>query len=694
MNFLWLSCTLALFNLGLTAAVAREVAPGDWPGFGRDAAEQHYSPLADINESTIGRLNLAWYFDIPGTVLATSSPVAANGVLYFTTGYSVIRAVDGATGRLLWTYDPRVSKVAGKRMRAAWGSRGLAYAFDGRRGSVYLATHDGRLIALDAGNGRPRWIVQTLEQGDSRYITGAPRVFNGTVIIGHGGADFGPVRGYVTAYNATTGKRIWRFHTVPGDPAKGFENAAMAMAAKTWTGEWWKFGGGGTVWNAITYDPEFDAIYIGTGNGQPWNWKIRSPQGGDNLFLCSIVALDAKSGRYKWHYQTNPAESWDYNAAMDIELATLTIDGRARKVLMQAPKNGFFYVIDRSNGKLISAEKITKVTWAERIDLTSGRPIEAQGIRYENGSAIIWPGSAGAHNWHPMAFSPQTGLVYIPTINLPGVYDDSAIDRRHWQSSKQMQASFGVNIPSGDIPLNAGNSFLQAWDPISQRQIWQVPNPGLFNGGVMATAGNLVFQGQPDGRFNAYAADSGKALWGFDAQVGVLGAPISYLAKGRQYVAVLAGMGSGAAMLGSPAQQFGWDARSQKRRVLVFTLDGQASLPTKLNRLPEEPLTDTDYVANPEQEKRGDAAYSTRCHICHGIAGIAAGSAPDLRRSPLLLNSDGFRDVIQHGTRVGLGMPRYENLMPQDIDDIRQFLRGRNRASGDAAKGVATNLTP
>ncbi len=676
---------LTLCCFSLLALANADIPPENWPGFGRDAAEQHYSPLTEINDRNIGQLGLAWYFDIPGTVLATSSPVAADGIVYFTTGYSIIRAVDGASGRLLWTYDPEVSKVAGKRMRAAWGSRGLAYASDGKRGSLYFATHDGRLIALDAATGIRRWSVQTLEKDDARYITGAPRVFNGMVIIGHGGADFGPVRGYVTTYDAATGKQIWRFHTVPGNPAKGFENEAMAMAAKTWTGQWWKFGGGGTVWNGITYDAEFDTIYIGTGNGQPWNQKIRSPGGGDNLFLCSIVALDARTGRYKWHYQTNPAESWDYNSAMDMELATLSIDGKPRKVLMTAPKNGFFYVLDRETGKLVSAEKITKVTWAERIDIASGRPVEAPGIRYESGSVVIWPGSAGAHNWHPMAFSPQTRLVYIPTINLPGAYDDTAVDKEHWQSSTTMQGSFGVNLPTGDVPLNAGESFLQAWDPVTQKQIWRAPNPGLFNGGVMTTAGNLVFQGQVDGRFKAYTADSGKVLWDFDAHVGVVGAPISYRANGRQYIAVLAGLGAGAAMLGTPSHQFGWDARTQQRRLLVFAIDGLATLPAKPPVVPDEPQPDPTFAPDPASEARGDSNYSTRCHICHGIAAIAGGSAPDLRRSPLILDARTFSTVVKGGSKVGLGMPRYENLGSTELEDLRQFLRAANHRSKDTA---------
>lgn len=309
----------------------------DWPGYG-GIDENHYSPLKDINGHNVGRLGLAWYQDIDGGGSSLTAPIAVDGILYYASGYSVVHAVDAATGHELWTYDPQSWKVADQKMRGAWGSRGIAYD----NGAVYVGTIDGRLIAINARTGHRLWSTQTIGKDDERYISGAPWVFNGKVLIGHGGADFAPIRGYVTAYDQKTGKQLWRFYTVPGDPKLGFENKAMAMAAKTWTGEWWKYGGGGTAWNAMAYDPKYNRIYIGVGNGSPWNQKIRSPGGGDNLFLCSIVALDADTGEYVWHYQTNPGETWDFNSAMDMELARLKIDGRERDVLMHAPKNGFF----------------------------------------------------------------------------------------------------------------------------------------------------------------------------------------------------------------------------------------------------------------------------------------------------------------------------------------------------------------
>ncbi len=452
-----------------------------------------------------------------------SAPIAVDGVLYVATGYSVVRAVDAASGHELWTYDAQVAAqpAAGIKMRNGWGIRGLAW-WDGR---LFVGTQDGRLIAIDAKTGREAWSVMTVSPDDVRFISGPPRVFAGKVVIGHGGADVGVVRGYVTAYDTATGKQLWRFNTVPGDPAKGFEDDTQAMIASTWKGQYWELGGGGTVWNAMTYDPETDTLFIGTGNGGPWNQKTRSPGGGDNLFLCSIVALDAKTGKYKWHYQVNPGETWDYNAAMDMQLADLKIDGRSRKVLMQAPKNGFFYVLDRITGKLISAEPFAKVTWASRIDLVTGRPVETPGARYPNGSTFeLWPSPEGAHNWLPMAYSPKTRLVYIPTLEMGATYSDKGIDLARWRWTPG-----GINDKGVALAITPGiirQSGLLAWDPVRQKAAWRVPTAGLWSGGVMATAGGLVFQGQADGRFVAYDAASGAVRWQFTAQSAVIAPPI------------------------------------------------------------------------------------------------------------------------------------------------------------------------
>ena len=492
---------IALFFAGLLTAAAQsgiddralaDVGDGrNWAAYGRTYDETHFSPLTEINADTIARLGLAWSLDLePQNVLST--PLAVDGVIYLAVGYSIVHAVDARSGKLLWRHDPGVAKRAGVKLRTGWGIRGLAYW----KGHLYVGTHDGRLIALDARDGKERWSVQTIDPNDGSFVSGPPRVFNDKVVIGFGGADFGPVRGYVTAYDTATGKQLWRFWTVPGNPALGFENSAMELAARTWNGEWWEWGGGGTVWNAMTYDPDFNRLYLGTGNGGPWNPKLRSPGGGDNLFLSSVVALNADTGEYVWHYQTTPGEAWDYNSAMDMTLAELDIDGRKRKVLMHAPKNGFFYVIDREDGKLLSAEKFGKVTWAERVDLATGRPVIAPNARYEQGEVQLFPSFEGVHNWFPMSFSPRTGLVYLPTTEMGATYSGQGIDPENWQPILNSVQFAGV---AGGPVADAATSSLIAWDPVKARPVWTIATPGAHNGGTLATAGDLVFQGQADG---------------------------------------------------------------------------------------------------------------------------------------------------------------------------------------------------
>jgi quinohemoprotein ethanol dehydrogenase len=660
------------------AALSNEADGTNWAAYGRTFSEQHYSPLREINASNVSRLGLAWSLDLSDKNFATTAPIAVDGVIYFSPGVSEVYAVDARTGKPLWKYDPEVYKVAGQKMRGGWGTRGLAFW----KGKVYLGTRDGRLIAIDAHTGKPVWSMMTVDRDDHRYITGAPRVFNGKVIIGHGGADYGATRGYVTAYDAETGKQLWRFYTVPGNPAGGFENPAMEMAARTWKGEWWKHGGGGTVWNAMTYDPQFDRIYLGTGNGAPWNQKIRSPGGGDNLFLCSIVALDANTGKYVWHYQVNPGETWDFNASMDIELATLKIAGKPRPVILHAPKNGFFYVIDRETGKLISAEKFARVTWAERIDMATGRPVETPNARYPSGETLIWPGPGGAHNWHPMSFNPNTGLVYIPIMELPGLYSDKGIDRAHWKAPPNIEFATGVTYENADAPMNAGSSALVAWDPVRRKAMWRVPTPGFAGGGTATTAGNLVFQGQMDGKFNAYAADGGKLLWSFDAANGVLAPPISYSVGGKQYISVLTGVNGSPSAFGSPSAQFGWQARVHPKRLLTFALDGKAELRASPPPALAVPLDDPHLKVDATLAERGKALFGQKtCLVCHGAGAVASGGAPDLRASPLVLSAPAFAQVVRGGILEAKGMPRFAELSDADLTSLRHYLRARARES-------------
>lgn len=661
-----------LLGLGNSAGAADNNV--DWPSYGGNSSDTHFSTLGQINAETINNLGLAWYFDIDTRPSSYTAPVAANGVLYFGAGFSVIHAVDVRTGKLLWKYDPHAPRLAGEKMRSAWGIRGIAYD-DGR---VFTGTVDGRLIALDAKTGKLLWSVRTLDRNDGRYITGAPWVFRGKVAIGHGGADFAPVRGYVTAYNAKTGRKIWRFYTVPGNPAKGFENPAMAMAAKTWKGEWWKFGGGGTVWNAMAYDARLNRLYVGTGNGAPWNQKIRSPGGGDNLFLCSIIALDADTGAYIWHYQVNPGESWDYNAAMDIELADLTIDGRNRPVILHAPKNGFFYVIDREDGRLISAEKFaSRITWATSINKASGRPVEIAAARFPNGQPyVLFPSPVGAHAAEAMSYSPLTGLTYIPAIEQGRVYVDPEIGIDKWKFLPGQFINNGIGKPPSSIEVPAGSNSLLAWNPVSQSPAWSVPLPGAKNGGLLSTAGNLVFQGMGTGQLVAYTADKGSKVWSFDAQSGIMAQPISYQVDGIQYLTVITSWRAGSLMSGFPV----WDYYAQHRRVLTFALGGKTTLPSP-DVSPIPVVDDPTFELDETQVHKGAEIFATRCALCHGGAAKSGGMAPDLRKASAPLDSHAFSQVVRHGALIDNGMPRFPELGPDQIESLRQYIRDRARSA-------------
>jgi quinohemoprotein ethanol dehydrogenase len=669
---------------GITVTVAQvdnhklgnDADGADWPAIGRTFNEDHYSPLDQINDKNVGRLGLVSFTDLPPASNVSTAPLEVDGVIYFAVAYSVVYATDAKTGRVLWTYDPVVPSIAGDKLQAGWGSRGIAFW----NGKVYVGTQDGRLLAVDAGTGKLVWSIVTTEPDDGRYISGPPRVFNGKVIIGHGGGDFKPTRGYVTAYDAETGKQIWRFYTVPGDPKKGFEDSAQAVAAKSWSGAWWKLGGGGTVWNAITYDPLFNQIYLGTGNAEPWNYHIRGA--GDSLFTASIVALDADTGKYVWHYQVNPGETWDYDATMDIELATLPINGKERPVILHAPKDGFFYVIDRKTGKLLSAEKFVRVNWADRINLKTGRPVENPQARELSSDFVMFPGAGGGHNIQAMSFNPLTRLVYIPAREEGWVYSAEGIDPKKWVWTPGFVLSTGLsgNPPKASPPRTT--STLLAWDPLAQRPVWWVPTPGPTGGGTATTAGNLVFQGQADGKFNAYSADTGKLVWSFFAQVGILAQPISYMIDGKQYVTVVAGYGG--PFPSNPVGVFGWDYNTQPRRVLTFALDGKVQLPTAQPtkfELVDEPA----FKVDTKLAEHGAAVYTTHCYLCHGAGVVSGGTAPDLRASSAPLSSETFSDVVQKGALVTGGMPRFDGLSSEDIEGLRHYIRAMQRGMTVAA---------
>jgi quinohemoprotein ethanol dehydrogenase len=483
-------------------------------------------------------------------------------------------------------------------------NRGVAY----HQGKIFLGTLDNRLVALDAETGKQVWTTAVASREDDYTITGAPRVVKGKVIIGNAGAEFG-VRGFVAAYDPATGKQIWRFWIVPGDPTLPFENKAMEMAAKTWNGPYWKYGGGGTAWDGMAYDPDLDLLYIGTGNGSPWPRDLRSPGGGDNLFLACILALRPDTGEYVWHFQETPKDSWDYASTQPLVLADLTLQGRRRKVVMHAPKNGFFYVVDRATGEFISAQPITKVSWASGVDPKTGRPIETPEAAYGTQGNAISPGSDGAHNWHAMAWNPVAGLMYIPGQETTGVFSfdpnfQHQVGRMNTGRFRgPMPATPGPPRPRGPGAVGAGGpqqqgAFLVAWDPIAQTERWRIrfDRPGV-TGGALATAGNLVFHGSNDGTFSAYSADKGEKLWSVQLAPGFAN-PITYMLAGRQYVAVLTGRSGSQA---APA------------RVYTFALGGTAAIPSMTPTGDPEPPADTAGLpAGPGRE-----LVQQLCGSCH-----------------------------------------------------------------------------
>jgi quinohemoprotein ethanol dehydrogenase len=641
-------------------------AAENWTSRNAATDESAFSRLKEITTGNVGRLGLAWSLDLPGEATLEATPVAVDGVLYFTGSYGTVYAVDGRSGKTLWTYAPETWKNHPEKMMFGFAAnRGVAYD----NGKIFSAAFDGRLFALDARTGRLLWSVETTPAQSMQTITGAPRTFKGKVIIGNTGADFG-ARGYVTAYDQASGKQAWRFYTAPGSPEQNKGDPVMEKAAATWTGEYWKTGTGGVVWDSITFDPEFNRIYIGTANAGPYDPEVRSPGGGDNLYTASIVALDADTGKYVWHYQTNPRDAWDYDATQQMTLADLKIDGTSRKVLMQAPKNGFFYVLDRTTGKLISAEKLGKATWADHIDLKTGRPVEAKNIRFEAGDITIWPASMGAHAWMSQAYDPQTGLVYIP-------YMQSGI---HYSKGKPIPGGVfvgGLGIKDVEADPMDGKGALVAWDPVAQKAAWRAPLDTIWNGGAMATAGGLVFQGAADGYLRALDARTGQPLWKTYTGMGIIAAPMSYAAGGKQYVSILVGYGGSAAIWGE-LMQSGWNYRAP-RRLLTFAIDGKAAMPPSPPRdFAVHPLDDPKVKLDPADVAAG-YALSLPCAVCHGRNLVSTGGpAPDLRESQIALDPDSFYSVVHEGVLMQNGMPRFAFTRPQ-VMQLWAYVRSRAR---------------
>ena len=666
--------TAAVDAARLTAAATDGA---NWLTHGRTYDEQRYSPLAQVTAENVKQLGLAWYLDLDTDRGQEATPLVIDGVMYSTSAWSKVQAVDAATGKQLWQYDPHVPGETGVRACCDVVNRGVA-AWNGR---VYVGTLDGRLVALDAATGKEAWSVVTVDQSKRYTITGAPRIVKGKVLIGNGGAEFG-VRGYISAYDADTGKLVWRFYTVPGDPSKPFESNVLKQAAATWSGEWWKQGGGGTVWDSVAYDPELDLLYIGTGNGSPWNQRVRSANTGDNLFLSSIVALRPDTGEYVWHYQETPGDEWDYTATQHIVLANLTIDGQPRKVLMQAPKSGFFYVLDRTNGKVISAEPYATLNWAKGVDLATGRPnIDPNAFYSRTGKPwLALPGPYGAHNWQPMSFSQQTGLVYIPALDVGYAYIDNPAF-----TPQALGYNTGVDMAAASMPqdpvvkaqvLSTVHGYLKAWDPVAKKEVWHVTHESGWNGGVLSTAGGLVFQGDAAGNFSAYGARDGTPLWSFSAQTGVIAAPMTYAVGGAQYVAIVVGWGGAYPLTGGEIAHKG-SLGVNRSRILAFRIGGTAALPPpKLGNTtePEAPPRFGDEATIAQ----GMQLYSHFCGTCHGDAVVGGGVVPDLRSALAIRKADAFASIVLGGSLKDSGMVGFSDVLtPAQAEAIRAYVVAR-----------------
>jgi PQQ-dependent dehydrogenase (methanol/ethanol family) len=644
---------------------------GDWLSHGRTYDEQRHSPLEQVDTDNVDELGLAWYADLDTTRGLESTPIVVDGVMFNTGTWSTVFAHDAVTGEQIWKYDPEVPREWGAYACCDVVNRGVA----AWKGKIYVGTLDGRLVALDAGTGEPVWEVKTTPPERPYTITGAPRVVKGKVIIGNGGGEYG-VRGYVTAYDAETGEQAWRFYTVPGDPSKPQEGAYLERAASTWRGgEWWKVGGGGTVWDSMAYDPDLDLLYLGVGNGSPWNRHVRSPGGGDNLYLSSIVAVRPDTGEYVWHYQTTPGDTWDYTATQHMILADIEIAGELRQVIMQAPKNGFFYVLDRATGEFISAEAYVPITWASHVDPETGRPVENPGADYGEEPQLVLPAPYGGHNWHPMTYSPDTGLVYIPALDLPFMFgQDNAFqyDPESWNTAVDTTLGAPPDDVSEEMALRAMvKGHLAAWDPVEQREVWRVQHSGSWNGGLVSTAGGLLFQGRADGMFAAYRAADGSLLWESPAYTGIMAAPVTYEVDGTQYVTVVAGWGGAFGVAsGIPAQE---GNVIRKGRILTYKLGGEAELPT-----PPEPEFDfpepPPMTASAETVEQGEDLFHTYCSVCHGAGAVSSGVLPDLRYMDEQTHAI-FQGIVLGGAYRDRGMVSFAHVLDSEkADAVHAYL--------------------
>lgn len=672
----------AIVALSLAAACGAQKSGGEASTPDWKRATAYYYTGTKINAENAAQLGVAWEFNdfvVRGRTHrgVESTPIVVDGTMYFTGPWSVVYALDAKTGAQKWQYDPEVDGQFARRTCCDAVNRGVDVA----DGVVYVATLDGYLAAVDAATGKELWKVDTITDRTRSYaITGAPRVSGKTVVIGNGGAEMG-VRGYASAYDRKTGKLVWRFFTVPG--AGPDEHPEVAEARKTWSKDSrWDLGGGGTVWDSIVYDPDTNIVYLGTGNGMPHPLWSRSPGGGDNLYLSSIVAVNADTGRKVWHYQTTPEDSWDYTATQNMVLADIEFGGKPRKVIMQAPKNGFFYVLDRVTGELLSAEKFTTVTWAERVDLKTGRPVITEQSDYSKETKLVWPSEAGGHNWPPMAYSEKTGLVYIPVLQAPMTFQMYDQPYKPYSGIQGSIASFPAFGAFGKGGANSEEAFpgqpkprfdavLTAWNPKTGKIAWTSSELPFWSGGVMATASGLVMQGSADGYLTVYDGVSGKVLHRINVGTGIMAAPMSYEIDGEQYVAVNAGFG-GALNVAYPPGAVAAE-RENRERLIVFKIGGKApELPPLREKIA---FTDppAQYRGDAEAVKRGGALYGAYCGRCHG-GKDGMGGYPNLwKMAPE--THDAFDAIVLEGVFVDAGMAGFADILSKkDARDIHAFL--------------------
>ena len=667
--------------------------PGDWLTYGGTYDEQRHSLLTGITTENAGELGVAWTYDLATSRGVEATPIVVDGVMYVTSAWSIVYALDAATGEELWVYDPGVDRARGVDACCDVVNRGVAIW----GGKVYVGTIDGRLVALDAGTGAVVWDTLTVDLSKPYTITGAPRVVKGKVLIGNGGAELG-VRGYISAYDADTGELAWRFYTVP-NPDKQPDGAASdvvfeALANGTWgdEGRWTTDGGGGTVWDSIVYDEINDLLLFGVGNGSPWNRDYRDPSGGDNLFLSSIVAVDPDTGAYVWHFQTTPGDNWDYTATQTIILADLPLgeDGAPRRVAMQAPKNGFFYVLDAATGAFISGDAFVDQTWTTGLD-EAGRPIEVAAARYGAELVLQSPGPLGAHNWHPMAFSPDLGLAYIPAQEIPqafrrdGQFGDGSA---RWNTGVAFDAAVPVDIPDGliDFVRSGLKGRLIAWDPVARKPRWTVEHPSAWNGGVLSTAGGLVFQGRLDGTFAAYDAATGELKWSADVKSGAASGPGTYETGGEQYVTITTGWGSAYGLVVGidPVLK---DAAPTVGKVVTFKLGGTGEIAD-----PDLPLIErvaqTEAFGDQAMLAAGLTAYERNCAVCHGTLGIGSGVLPDLRWSATTSDAETWKSIVIDGVLASSGMVSFAGqLSAEDAEAVRAYVVHRAHEAEGAAGG-------